>query len=136
MRPLSANSPRRERRVLDINTRYQAFLDGGYPVTLEGNAETLQVSRDVDRTNWLTLLGICNEAIEAEFGDYPIPAPGLRCTSNVNYEVTFAEAGQIIRDLRAWAAEAQANWWRMKDLARQAVTQSDLDAIDLEEGWP
>lgn len=136
MRFLSANSPRRERRVLDINARYQAFLDGGFPVTLDGKDETLQVSRDVDRTNWLTLLGICNEAIAAEFGDYPIPAPGLRCTSNANYEVTFAEAAEIIRDLRAWAAAAQANWWRMKDLARTALRDSDLDAIDLEEGWP
>lgn len=136
MRPLSPGSPRRERRVLDITARYVAFLEVGFPVTLEGVGETLQVARDIDRTNWLTLLGICDEAFFAGFGDFPIPAPGLRCTSNTNYVVTFNQAAVIIRDLRAWAAAAQANWWRMKDLTLAAAHQSDLDAIDLEEGWP
>jgi hypothetical protein len=136
VRSLSVGSPRRERRVLEIDAAYEARLSAGFPVTLEGNAETLQVARDIDRTNWLTLLGICDEAAGAGLGDFPIPAPGLRCTSNLNYIVTFSEAAQIIRNLRAWAAAAQGNWWRLKDLARDAAHQADLDAIDLEEGWP
>lgn len=133
---LSPTSPTRDRLLERLDARYEAFLAVGFPVTLEGNAETLQVSRDVDRTNWLTLLGICDEAFFAGAGDYPIPAPGLRCTSNTNYLVTFNEAAVIIRDIRAWAAAAQANWWRLKDAARAAPTREDLQSIDLDEGWP
>lgn len=119
-----------------VNAKYEAVVAVGFPVTLEGNAETLQVARDVDRTNWLTLLGICDEAIEAEFGGYPIPEPGIRTTSNTNYVVTFEEAAQIIRDLRTWGLAAWANWGRLKDLCRDATTREALQSIDLTEGWP
>ncbi len=57
-RPLSATSALRERRVAEINTRYQAHVGAGYPVTLEGNAETLQVAREVDcASGWATCRG-------------------------------------------------------------------------------
>jgi hypothetical protein len=56
------------RKLLEINAAYEAFQAAGFPVTLEGNAETLQVARDVDRTNWLTVYGICLEGIGAGLG--------------------------------------------------------------------
>lgn len=133
---LSPASPLRDRMLERVNARYEAFLAVGFPITLQGNAETLQLGRDVDRTNWLTLLGICYEAIAAEFGDYPIPDPGIRTTSNTNYVVSFNEAAQIIRDLRTWGLAAWANWGRMKDEVRTAPTRDALQSIDLEEGWP
>lgn len=124
------------RKLREVEAEYEARLGVGFPVTLEGNAETLQVARDIDRTNWLTLLGICDEAIAAEFGEFPLPPPGLRCTSNRSYIVTFAEAAVIIRNLRAWAAAVQANRWRLKDLADAAQSNAELNAIDLDAGWP
>lgn len=119
-----------------VNARYEEFLAVGFPVTLDGDAETLQLGRDVDRTNWLTLLGICYEAISAGFGEEPIPEPGIRTTANRNYVITFDEAAQIIRDLRAWGLAAWANWGRLKDAVRDAPTRQALQSIDLEEGWP
>lgn len=56
-------------RLDQLDRVYTAHLEAGYPVTLGGNAETLQVSRDTDRTNWLSLLGMCAEAITAVAGD-------------------------------------------------------------------
>lgn len=136
MPTLAPDSAYRNGPLLKVNARYDAFLAAGFPVTLEGNAETLQCRNELDRTNWLTLIGICQEAITAEFGDYPIPEPGLRCTSNTNYLPTFAETLELLKALRAWAAAAQGNWWRLKDAVRDAPTRQALFAIDLDEGWP
>jgi hypothetical protein len=134
-RELPATSPLRNRRVGQINARYLAHLAVGYPVTLEGNAETLQVAREVDGINWLTVKGICEEGILAGLGDEP-GLMFLQATSNARYVMTFNEALAIIRDLRAWGLVAWANWNRLKDLARSARFSTDLEAIDLEEGWP
>ncbi|MCR5876927.1 hypothetical protein [Phenylobacterium sp. J367] len=78
---------------------------------------------------------MCVEAEAIGLGDEPIPI-GFRATSNRSFVVSFSEASLILRALRAWAAVAQANWWRMKDLVRSAETRADLDAIDLDAGWP
>lgn len=133
MRPFDAL---RARRVLEINARYQAHIEPGFPIVLEGNAETLQIARQIDATNWLIVLGICNEAEALGAGDQMLPAPGLRCTSNRNYLVSYSAAGQIVRDLRAYGLAAWANRTRLADLARDCPTRQGLDLIDLEEGWP
>lgn len=124
----------RPRKLEEVNATYAAFLAGGFPVDFEGNAETLQCG-DGDQTKWLIFLGACEEAIAAGFGDQPIPIP-IRCTSNNSYVVTFSEAGQIVRDMRAWGFLAQANCWRLKDEVAAAETGEALNAVDLTEGWP
>jgi hypothetical protein len=136
MRTLAPNSPERGRKVRRINEKYLAILEAGFPATFGDVEETLQVAREVDGINWLTLLGICNEAVAAGFGDALIPAPGIRTTANRNYRVTFSQASAIIRNLRAWGLASWANWGRLKDLARNAPTREALNAIDLERGWP
>lgn len=125
-----------KRRLGDVNAAYDDFLAVGFPVTLDGVAETLQVSRDVDRTNWLTLLGICDEAIAAGVGDLDIDPPGIRTTSNRNYIVTYSEAATMIRALRAWGLQAWANWGRLKDAVNAAQSNAALAAVDMTEGWP
>lgn len=137
-RVLPASSPQRRGWVEKITRRYEAHINPGFPVTLEGNAETLQVARDVDRTNWLTVYGICLEGIAAELGDVP-DLIFLQTTSNRRYDMTFNEAASIIRDLRAWNIASWANWNRLKDAARdpeQTPTAAALEALNLDEGWP
>jgi hypothetical protein len=137
-RELPAHSPLRERRVRQINAVYEARQALGYPVTLEGNAETLQVAREVDGINWLTVKGICEEGVLAGLGD----VPGLmfvQTTSNRRYYMTFNEALAIIRDLRSWGLLSWDNWNRLKGAARdpaQTPTAEALAALDIEEGWP
>ena len=123
------------RKLLEINAAYEAFTAGGFPVTLEGAAETLQVSRDVDRTNWLTVYGICLEGIAAGAGDVP-DLIFLQTTSNRRYDMSFNEALAIIRELRAWGLAAWANWNVLKDAARAAQTNDQLRAIDPNAGYP
>jgi hypothetical protein len=137
-RDLPANSPTRERRIIDINARYAIHVGAGYPVTLEGNAETLQVAREVDGINWLTVKGICEEGIAAGYGDVP-GLMFLQTTANRQYVMTLNEALAIIRDLRAWGLASWANWNRLKAAARdpeQTPTARDLEALNIDEGWP
>lgn len=134
--PLTAGSPWRSGRVQQVNARYTEFLTAGFPVMFDGQAETLQCRIPLDRTNWLYLEGKCRQAFAAGLGDEPIPEPGLRCTSNRFYRPTYAETLVILDDLGAWAAQAQANWWRLKDAVQAATTRDELNSIDLEEGWP
>lgn len=123
------------RKLYDIDVAYQALLATGFPLTLDGIDETLQVARDVDRTNWLTFMGMCDEAVMAGAPD-DLAAFPIRCTSNTNHAVTYAQGAQIVRDLRLWAGAAQANWWALKDAARAATTAQELRAVDPSQGWP
>lgn len=125
----------RERRVLRINARYEAFLAAGFPLA-DYPGETLQCRNELDRTNWLALKDICDEALAAELGDELIPAPGIRTTANTFIRPTYAATWAIMRDLRAWVLAAQANWWRLKDDARTLPTREAVEALDLEAGWP
>lgn len=125
----------RARRLGEVNTRYAEFIAQGFPATLGGIPETLQCATNLDRTNWLTLLGICVEAIGGGLGNEQIPV-AIRCTSNRSYAMTFTEAAALVRAIRSWAAAAQANWWRLKDAVRDCPGREELNLIDLEEGWP
>lgn len=120
---------------MDINRAYDAHLAIGFPVVLEGNAESLQLVTERDRTNWLTVLGICNDAMAAEMGDVPMGAP-IICTSGAEYVLTFAQCGYMIREMRSWGIAADANWRRLLREAQTVTTRADLEAIDLTQGWP
>lgn len=127
------------RKLEQVAAAYEAFVAAGFPVTLEGNAETLQVARDVDRTNWLTVYTICLEGIAAEAAAEVDPNPTaiyLQTTSNRRYVMSFNEALVIIRDLRAWGLAAWANWNALKEAARSADSNAALNAIDVNAGYP
>lgn len=138
MKPLAANSPIRLRAIKDkVDPRYDQHLLGGIPLDALGYpGERLQCRNELDRTNWLALKDICFEAISAELGAALIPEPGIRCNSNNFIRPTFAETFTLMQHVRTWAMQAQANWWRLKDLCRAAPTAQELEAIDFEEGWP
>ena len=123
----------RPRKLLEINAAYEAFVAAGFPVTLGGNAETLQVARDVDRTNWLTVQGIALRQIAAGNGD---GETFVQATSNRRYVVTYTEQLAIIDALTAWGLAAWVNWNALKDAARAATTNAELQAIDPTEGYP
>lgn len=135
------------RRLLEVNAAYEAFLAGGMPLA-DYPGETIQCRNELDRTNWFELRDMCRQAIAAEqaawdgqgptpnWGNYPITAPGIRCTSNAYVQPTVAETLVIMGQVSAWALVAQANWWRMKDEVRAAISNDQLRAIDLSAGWP
>ncbi len=124
---------------------YKAFQAPGVPLA-DYPGETLQCRREtVDEDNWQELRDICRGMIALErewfperevFGEFLIPEPGIRCTSNRFIRPT-ANATLIILDtVRAWAMAGQANHWRLKDLCWGAPTREALEAVDMTEGWP
>lgn len=135
MTTLRPSSPLRARLLDRINKQYERQLEKGMALA-DYPGETIQCRNELDRTNWLGLKDICEEAVFAGFGDELIPEPGIRCTSNAFIRPTFAYTLGLMRDVRTYALAAQANWWRLKDLAKTVETWQALEAIDLEEGWP
>jgi len=124
------------RRHAEAEAAYRAFVAGGFPVTLEGHAETLQCATPEDRANWLIFKGALDDALAAGANpDDPAPIP-VRTTANTLHVVTYAQGLQLIADMRAWGFAAEANRWRLKDLIDAAKSNDDLRAIDLTEGWP
>lgn len=128
----------RERRVLEINARYAAYLAQGFATAVfdgQPEPESLQCRGELDRTNWIGLLLKCQAAIAQGAGVLPTDPP-LRCTSNRMYAVSYDDAQARMYDLLNKVGAAQANWWRLKDLARACERRDDLLLIDLDEGWP
>lgn len=125
-----------DRKLEDVNRAYAAVLASGFATADfpgQPEAETLQCRNELDRTNWLGLVVACQANIAAE---NPDGLTTIRCTSNRMYDVTYAETLGRMYVLLGQAQAAQQNWWRMKDLVRDALTNADLRAIDLTEGWP
>lgn len=107
-------------------------------MTLEGNAETLQVARDVDRTNWLVVARRYEKLVAQDLGD-EFGLAFLQTTSNNRYLMTPNQALAIIEALTDWGLYAWFNWNRLKDAARDPAVTPDaraLEALNLEEGWP
>jgi hypothetical protein len=125
-----------DRRLEEIDAAYAAFIGAGFPVTLGGNAETLQCATTDDRSNWLILKGACDDAITAGAKTTDVLPLPIRTTSNASYSITYGQALQIISGMRTWGFAAQQNVWRLKDLVAAAQSNDDLNAIDLSGGWP
>lgn len=126
------------RKLTRIDQRYQACLDGGFATAdFEGQPEPerLHCRSELDRTNWLGFVIKCQAAIALGLGDLPCDPP-IRCVSNRMYAVTYSDGLARMFVLLDQAGAAQANWWRLKDLARAVTHRDELDLIDLDEGWP
>jgi hypothetical protein len=138
-RDLRADSPIRDRRIGDVNRRYEAYLARGFPTAPfdgEPEPERLQCRNELDRTNWLGLVVDCQFKIAFDLGDVTEAGTALRCTSNRMYQVSPNDALGRMITLLGQVQAAQANWWRLKDLCRTVRFATDLEALDLEEGWP
>lgn len=114
---------------------YAAKIAAGYPVTLEGVAETLQVRNDTDRTNWLGLKSAAKDAIDAGNGSdlYPVK---IRTTSNARYALTNDAAFALMSAVLVWLADHMDAFWDIADAIEAAADADALAAIDLEAGYP
>lgn len=128
--------------VQKITEKYQEILAQGFltaPFPGQPELERLQCRTELDRTNWLGLVIDCQVKEALELGDVVEAGTAIRCTSNRMYQVSPNDAFGRMLVLLDQAQRAQANWWRLKDLARDPAktpTGERLEAIDLNEGWP
>jgi hypothetical protein len=136
---LSPTSPLRKRRIGDADRAYEAYLARGFPTADfvgQPEPETLQCRHELDRTNWLGLVMMCQLAIAAGLGDDLAAGTIIRCTSNREYAITPNDALARMVALLGLADLAQRNWWRLKDECRSVTTTQALEAIDMGAGWP
>lgn len=140
MKLLPQDSPLRDRQIERVNQRYELFLSQGFATADfvgQPEPETLQCRNDLDRTNWLGLVVKSQLAIAQGVGDELAAGTRLRCSSNRMYAVTPNDALSRMISLLGMVDLAQQNWWRLKDLCRaEPLTAADLQAINLNEGWP
>ena len=66
---MKPDSPLIDRRILDIDARYAAFLSGGVPLT-DYPGETLQCRNEMDSTNWMEIRDLFRQALETEKSYY------------------------------------------------------------------
>lgn len=123
-------------RVVAAEAEYEARIAVGYPVTLGGNAETLQLRPNTeDRTNWLGVLVGAQAASALGNGsaDYPTK---IRTTSNAGYTITNDAAVALMFQLLGWAGEMFGARSAIKDAIAAATDAEALAAIDVTAGYP
>ena len=110
----------------------------GFPVTLQGRAETLQVARDVDKINWSRLQYHCLRAQAAGAGGQPLSAVGLlrlKTTSNAEYDLTVDETLAVLDQLERWTMAQMGKDWDVKRRLDAAFTPEAVRAIDVAAEW-
>lgn len=124
-------------KLTEIAARIDEEYALGYPVTSPANGDspfTLQIRNDTDRTNWLTAARIYDMQVAAGFG--ATAGATIRSAGNTNHIYTFSDAAALLSALAQHGAAIQRNGWALLDAARAAANEPELDAIDLEVGWP
>lgn len=124
-------------KARSIDTRRDgAFMGGFSPTisTLAVNNQVLQVRGLDDRTNWLTSQAAYAAAIAA--GQGALEEAEFRTLSNNTYTLTYAEGFAVLMEMAAWGKAIMRNSWDLKDAVAFASDQTELDAIDIEAGWP
>lgn len=115
--------------------REAVFAAGFSPSTGPLAGHTLQVRNEADRINWLTSATSYGAAIAAGAG--AVQGATFRTADNQTVQVTYAQGYQVIvQQMAAWGQAIMARSWELKDLIDTAEDQAELDAIDIETGWP
>lgn len=121
----------------EINVRRDAAFNAGFTVSGTGTAldgEVLQTRGIEDRTNWLTSQAAYAAAVAA--GQGATEGAVFRTNSNNTVAVTFSIGLNVLLGMAAWGKAVMGNSWTLKDAVEAAGDKAELDAIDLEAGWP
>jgi hypothetical protein len=128
----------RRRRLGELEAAFRAYLQRGFPTAEfagQPEPETLQCRDETDQIRWLGLLMKAQGYVAAGAGALSIDPP-IRCTSNREYAVSYAEALERMMALMGQYGAALKALWAFKDAIRAAPNREQLMLIDLNEGWP
>lgn len=117
-----------------IGAKAEEIFDTGYTVPSGTLAGQVLQTRPQDQNNWNSS-GIAYTAACANgMGDHP--GALFRTFSNENFFLTFTEGLMVLLSMETWGSQVDAHEWSLKDAVRKAATQDDLDAIQVNAGWP
>lgn len=119
-----------------IDARMADVFKAGYsPSTGPLSGHTLQVRDNDDRTNWLTSQASYMAAVSAGMGSYP--GASFRTAANQTITLTFSEGLTVLTNgMAMWGKTIMAHSWSLKDEVAAATSYEELEAIDIETGWP
>lgn len=118
-----------------ISARRDEVMAAGFvPATGPVAGHRLQTRNLDDRTNWLTSQAAYSAAIAGGHGD--VVGAEFRTVDNQTIPATYAEGLATLLAMAAWGKTIMGHSWNLKDAVAAAETFADLDAIDIEAGWP
>jgi hypothetical protein len=119
----------------EVGATLQTLLAGGYTVESGAMAGKVLQTRNIeDRANWLVSQASYSTAVAAGHG--AVEGAQFRTADNQSSTVTFSEGLGILLAMAAWGAACMNRSWTLKDEIEAAQDQTELDAIDINEGWP
>jgi hypothetical protein len=111
------------------------FKRGYTPASGPLAGHTLQVRDNEDRTNWLTSQASYMAAVAAGMGN--VPGAVFRTMANETVTLTFAEGAQVlVSGMAVWGKSIMGHAWGLKDAIKAVETFEELEAIDIDSGWP
>lgn len=125
---------RRALMLRQLSMKHAEHIAAGYTTNMpDGGQATFQIRPD-DVPNWLVAKSLYSDAIAANQGD--VEGAHLRDAADIIHIVTFTEAHQILAAMNIYGAAVMRVNWAKKDAINLATDFPDLDAIDLNSGWP
>lgn len=124
-------------KLTAVNARRDACFVAGFAVSGTDTAldgEVLQTRGIEDRTNWLTSQAAYAAAVAGGHG--AVEGATFRTDSNQTITVTYATGLNVLLAMAAWGKSVMGRSWTLKDEAAAATTKAELDAINIETGWP
>ena len=114
-------------------------IESGFPYNFGGSigTKTLQTRMtppNDDRPNWLALSNTAQSFIIAGQGD--ISLGKIRTKDNSNVPVTAQQAQNAMLGMRVYLGTILEYSWTLKDNISSASTFEQLNAININSGWP
>ncbi|MFY0735603.1 hypothetical protein [Aurantimonas sp. NFXS3] len=118
-----------------VNAKRDATIASGYRHNFGGSAgsRTLDQRTELDAINWLGLKGIADSAIAAGHGSAPI---AIRDANDDTFDASANVVSSAMVAMGQWRGAVMARAWALKDAIREAADETDLEAIDIDAGWP
>lgn len=124
------------RRATDVTARRDQIIAGGVTIDFGGEVgpKVLQTATEYDRSNWLTILAAAQAF--AAMGQGEEPMNPIRTLDNTMVPVTVNEAITHMLTMQSKLGQVWLHAATLKDAIAAAEDQAELDAIDIETGWP
>ena len=119
----------------DVNAKRDTLLTSGYRHNFGGTAgvRTLDTRSEQDITNWLVAKGIADSML-ATGNDADMVF--LRDASDQTFAASAQTAAGALMALLRWRTAVMTHSWHLKDQINAASSQTALNAVNIEAGWP
>ena len=121
----------------ELTRQRDAIFQGGWTHDFgEAGVHTLDLRNADDKTNWTLLLIKTGKMVEGGAGAAPIKIRTAATNPGVSIVVPASEANAAMVAFLGWGEGVLARKWALEEAIDAAAGPTELDAIDIESGWP